>query len=190
MCRETMTNQDRCALFFRILCVLTVATGAGAKASPPQPSHPKTVVDYFLLVPAKYFPYDLSFRQELLRGQYRGGVVDIRNGYISWDASDAPDSFEFVVFRKSNGTSIVAYNDTGDDFDREPDDAGLKLLSYEGGRWHDVTMALLPAAVNKKLSYKLPRNGRSIEVTDDQGRNIYTLEWANDRFQLKRAAGR
>jgi hypothetical protein len=186
-----MTNQDRRAtLIFRILCVFAVVTGAGVQASPAQSSHPKTVGDYFLLVPEKYFPYDLSFRQEPLRGQYRGGIVDIRNGYISWDASDAPDSFEFTIFRKRNGTFIVAYNDTGDDFDQEPGNAGLMLLSYESGRWRDVTRALLPVAVDRKLGYKLPRNGRSIEVTDAQGRNLYTLTWANDRFHLKRAPGR
>src|SRR4051812_26472095 len=79
-----MTNQDgRANLILRILCVLAVATGGGGRASPAQSSPPKTVADYFLLVPEKYFPYDLSFRQELLRGQYRGGVIDIRNGYIS-----------------------------------------------------------------------------------------------------------
>jgi hypothetical protein len=170
--------------------VLAIAIGAGIQASPAQSSHPKTVGDYFLLVPGKYFPYGLSFRQELLRGRYRGGVVDIRNGYISWDASDAPDSFEFVIFRKSNGTYIVAYNDTGDDFDREDGNSGLKLLSYERGTWRDVTQELLPVAMDKKLGYKLPRNGRSIEVTDDHARDLYTLTWANDRFRLKRAAGR
>jgi hypothetical protein len=45
-------------------------------------------------------------------------------------------------------------------------------------------------ALDRRLGYKLPRNGRSIEVTSEQGRKLYTLTWANDRFRLERAAGR
>jgi hypothetical protein len=183
-----MTMKDRRANFIaRILCLLAVITAPGLKASPAQSSAPKTVGDYFLLVPERYFPYDLSFRQDLLHGDHRGVVIDVRNGYISWDASDAPDAFEFVIFRKSNGSYVVAYNDTGDDFDQPGDGPGPMLLSYEGGKWRDVTKALLPVALDRKLGYKLPRNGRSIEVTNEQGRKLYTLTWAHDRFRLERA---
>jgi hypothetical protein len=184
-------KDQRANLIFRILCVLAVATAPGVKASPAQSSEPKTVGDYFILVPERYMPYDLPFRRELLRGEHRGAVIDVRNGYISWDASDAPDAFEFAIFRKSNGRYVVAYNDVGDDFDGETGhEAGLILLSYEGGRWRDVTRALLPVALDRRLGYKLPRKGRSIEVTGERGRKLYTLTWANDRFRLKRAAGR
>jgi hypothetical protein len=184
-----MTNKDpRANLILRILCVLAVITAPGLMASPAQSSEPNTVEDYLLLVPTRYFHYDLSFRQSLLHGGHHHGVViDVRNGYISWDASDAPDSFEFAIFRKSNGSYVVAYNDTGDDFDRPGEQPELILLSYEGGKWRDVSRALLPVAIERRLGYKLPRNGRSIEVTDEQGRKLYTLTWAHDRFRLKRA---
>jgi hypothetical protein len=183
-----MTNQGRRAnLILLILCALAVITAPGLKASPARSSAPKTVEDYLLLVPERYFPYDLSFRQDLLHGGHRGVVIDVRNGYISWDASDAPDSFEFAIFRKSNGSYVVAYNDTGDDFDQPGEQPELILLSYEGGKWRDVSRALLPVARERKLGYKLPRNGRSIEVTDEQGRKLYSLTWAHDRFGLERA---
>lgn len=184
-----MTIQDQTAKrILRILCVLAVAIASGAQAAAAQSPAPKTVADFFLLVPEKYFSYDLRFREELLRGQYRSATVDIRNGYISWDASDAPDSFEFAIFRKTDGSYVVAYNDTGDDFDQPEDD--LILLAYERGTWRDVTRALLPATVDGTLVYKLPRQGKDIEVTDQGGRRLYTLTWANDRFRMKRTAGR
>jgi hypothetical protein len=189
-----MIKNRRANLLLRVLCVLTVALVAGVKAASAQPSEPKTVADFFLLVPERYMDgYDLRFRQEMLRGERRGVVVDIPNGYISYDASDNPSGFEFAIFRKSDGSYLVAYS-TGAFYDPELGrELGnwpiLYLLSYEGrGRWRDVTRASLPVAFDKKLAYKLPRRGRSIEVWDGQGRKHYTLTWRNDRFNLTRPA--
>jgi hypothetical protein len=189
-----MIKNLRANLIFHVLLwVLMIAIAQGVKTSAAQSSEPKTVADFFRLVPERYMEgYDLRFREELLRGEHRGVVVDIGNGYISYDASDNPTGFEFAIFRKSNGGYIVAYSDSvSDNFDWEIGDGyALFLLSYEGGRWRDVTRALLPVAFNKKLTYKLPRQGRSIEVTGESGRKLYTLTWRNDRFSINRAAGR
>jgi hypothetical protein len=160
-----------------------------------QSLEPKTVGDFLLLVPERYMEgYDRRFREELLRGERRGVVVDIANGYISYDESDNPSGFEFAIFRKSNGKYLAAYS-TGAFGDPELDkELGnwptLSLLSYDGGKWRDVTKASLPVAFDKKLYYKLPRQGKSIEVWDGRGRKLYTLTWRNDRFHLKRAARR
>lgn len=182
-----LIKKKRAGLIVRLLlCAVTIVTAQGVKATAAQAPGPKTVSDFFLLVPERYMPYDRPFREHLLSGEQRGAVIDVRNGYISWDASDAPDAFEFAIFRKSNGGYVVAYNDTGDDFDQEPE-ARLILLSYEGGRWRDVTKALLPIALDKRLGYKLPREGRSVEVTGGGGRRLYTLTWARDRFRIQRA---
>lgn len=181
----------RANLICRILCVLTIAIAPGVGASAAQASEPKTVADFFLLVPERYVGgYDRRFREEMLRGEHRGVVVDIPNGYISYDASDNPTGFEFAIFRKSNGRYIVAYSDgVSDNFDWEVGDGyTFFLLSYEGGRWRDVTKESLPVAVNKRLAYMLPRHGRSIEVVGEGGRERYTLTWARDRFRIKRAA--
>jgi hypothetical protein len=156
-----------------------------AAAQSPGPVERRTVADFLILVPERYIGYDLPFREELIRGEHRGLVVDIRNGYISYDASDNPSGFEFAIFRKSNGKYIIAYSDSvGDNFDSG--EYTLLLLSYEGGRWRDVKKELLPVPFNKKLAYKLPRRGRSIGVTDSEGRQLYTLTWRNDRFHIKR----
>jgi hypothetical protein len=62
------------------------------------------------------------------------------------------------------------------------------LLSYEGGKWRDVTRASLPVAFDKKLAYTLPRRGRSIEVWDEVGHKHYTLTWVKGRFRIKKVA--
>ena len=173
-----------------LLCVATIAFARGGEATAAQASEPKTVADFFLLVPERYMKYyDLRFREELLRGERRGAVVDIPNGYISWDASDNPEEFEFAIFKKRDGRYIVAYS-VG--YNSEYDDPGSKLflLSYEGGKWRDVTKSLLPAPFDKRKTYKLPRQGRSIDVTDEWGEKFYTLTWRNDRFGINRAGGK
>lgn len=183
-------SYQRANFIFQALGVLTVGIAIGFGTAAAQSSEPKTVREFFVLVPERYMDgYDLRFRQEVLTGEHRGVVIDIANGYISYDASDNPTGFEFAIFRKSNGRYIVAFSDgMSDDFDAEIGNGYiLYLLSYERGKWRDVTKALLPVAVNKKLAYMLPRHGRSIEVVGKRGKH-YTLTWRNDRFHIKRAA--
>jgi hypothetical protein len=186
-----MIKNQRPNVVFHLLCAVAIAFAAGIGTAAAQSPEPKTVADFLLLVPERYMEgYDRHFREEMLRGEHRGVVVDIPNGYISYDASDNPSGFEFVIFKKSNGGYLVAYSD-GAFYEPEfGNDSTLFLLSYEGGRWRDVTRATLPVAFDGKLAYKLPRRGRSIEVWDGRGRKFYTLTWRNDRFRLDRGAHR
>mgnify|MGYP003576098450 CR=1 FL=1 len=190
-----MIKHRRPDVFFRLLCAVTIAVAAGAGTAAAQSSGPKTVADFLLLVPERYMGgYDLRFRQELLRGEHRGVIVDIPNGYISYDASDNPSGFEFAIFRKSDGGYLVAYSDGAFHDQEMAEELGnwptLLLLSYEGGRWRDVTRESLPVAYDKRLAYMLPRRGRGIAVWDGRGRRLYTLTWRNDRFRLDRGARR
>lgn len=191
-----MLNDARAAITLRaLLRAVTIAVALGCGTAAAQAPEPKTVADFLLLVPDRYMGgYDLRFREEMLRGERRGVVVDIPNGYISYDASDNPSGFEFAIFRKDNGKYLVAYSNGAfydPEFGKEVGNwPTLFLLSYEGGRWRDVTRASLPVAFDRKLAYMLPRRGRGIKVWDWRGRKLYTLTWRNDRFRLSRAAGR
>lgn len=173
-------------LFLALLLLVLISSVRTGDASAASSREPKTVADFFLLIPERYVGYPLDFREQLLRGERRGTVIDIKNGYISWNASDNPEEFEFAIFRKSNGKYIVAFC--------SPGDPGLYpsrffLLSYDKGKWRDVTKALLPLAFHKRFDYKLSRRGRTISVIRDW-RERHHLTWANDRFRLKRRAGK
>ncbi|HEX6186453.1 MAG TPA: hypothetical protein VFZ40_00120 [Pyrinomonadaceae bacterium] len=173
-------------VFVTLLGSLLISSAKTVNASAGPSPEPTTVADFFLLVPERYVGYPLDFRQQLLRGERRGTVIDIPNGYISWDASDNPEEFEFAIFRKSNGKYIVAFS--------SPGDPGLFpsrffLLSYSKGKWRDVTKALLPIAFHKRFDYKLPRRGRTISVIRDW-RVRYHLTWANDSFRVNRRRGK
>lgn len=169
----------------------TIVIAALALAVAAQTSEPRTVADFFLLVPERYLDgYDRAFREELVRGEYRGTVVDIANGYISYDASDNPTGFEFVIFKQRDGKYLVAYSDGAFADAGWSEESGnwnvLYLLTYERGEWRDVRSSMLPVPFNKKLAYVLPRRGRTIQVWDTRGRNIYDLVWKNDRFHVIR----
>jgi hypothetical protein len=188
-----MIKNQRVSLIFHVfLCVVTVAVAQGPRTAAAQSPEPKTVADFFLLVPERYMVgYNLRFREELLRGERGGTVVDIPNGYISWDASDNPEGFEFAIFRKNDGSYLVAFSDGAFGDPELGNPPTLFLLSYEGGgRWRDVTRAFLPVGFDKTLYYKLPRQGRDIEVWDGRGRRLPTLTWENDRFRTSRPAGK
>ena len=167
-----------------LLLVMVLVIAPGLSLGAPQPPEPKTVADFFRLVPEKYVGYDLAFREDFVRGHRRGSIIDIANGYIYWNASDNPEEFEFALFKKRNGKYIVAFSTPYDS--QFPDSARFVLLSYDGGKWCNVTKALLPIEYDKTLTYGLPRKGRSIHVVSEWGQQRYTLKWANDRFTLSR----
>jgi len=183
-----MVKHVRANLIFLALCAVMIAIALGVDPVAAQSTEPKTVADFFRLVPERYIGYDLAFREGLLGGERRGTVIDIPNGFISWDASDNPEEFEFAIFKKNNGKYLAAFSVGYDS--QFPQASRFVLLSYERGRWRDVTRASLPVAYNRRLTYKLPRQGRTIEVWDENGHQPYLLTWANDRFRIKRSSVR
>src|SRR5688500_7339546 len=96
-----------------------------------QSKAPKSVTDYFLIVPETYIGLSIEERKLLLKGS--SITVDIKNGYISYKASDNPEEFEFALFKQTDGSYVVAIN-----FDADPDfesDSKLYLLKYINGKW-------------------------------------------------------
>src|SRR5919197_6270784 len=85
------------AISLLLLLAAAVASTPGGGATARQSDEPKTVRDFFLLVPVSYVGYDRRFREDVLRGG-PGAVGDIRNGYIPHKATDNPEAFEFAIF--------------------------------------------------------------------------------------------
>lgn len=165
-----------------LLSAAVLASAFGVPTTAAQSKRPRNVRDFFLLVPERYVGYPLEFRKYLLGDRSGMTVVDVKNGYISYDASDNPEKLEFAIFKKADGTYLAAYSIPYDP--HEQSDSKFLLLAYDKGTWSDVTGELLPAPFDKKLSYKLPRRGREIIVTDEGGRQKYTLVWKGDKFAL------
>ena len=55
-------------LFVAVFCLALNASAPGVRAESASSGEPKTVTDFFLLVPERYVGYPLDFRRELIRG--------------------------------------------------------------------------------------------------------------------------
>jgi hypothetical protein len=160
---------------------LVVVLGDAAVSAPPAKS-PRTVVDYYMLLPDHSFDID---RRSLLNPKY-GAVVDVGNGYIRTWHDGAQQGLEVALFRRPNGSYLVAVNHIGDE---GPDDVWspwLDFLTYRNGRWVDVTKATLPRRFSDKLGYEPPRYGRTIRVVTESEKHVYDLVWTRGRLQVKR----
>jgi hypothetical protein len=182
-----MYYQIRAAISVALTILLANFVDLPVPAQTARRAEPRTVIDYFLLVPDRYIiDYDRKLREDMVRNGFLN-IVDVKNGYIYYNASDNPEEFEFAIFRKPDGRHLVAFSSGYDpSCCSHPIMSTLLFLSYENGRWRDVTRATLPVAFNKRLTYKLPREGRDIVVVNAKGSKAYTMAWVNGKFVVRR----
>ena len=164
------------------LILLSLCFSIVVPAAVAQSATPKTVKDYFLAVPEEYLGFSKAEREALLKGP--GIIVDIKNGYLSYNASDNPEEFELTLLKQTDGTYIVAISiDADPDFDSK---SILHLLKYAEGQWSDVTNEVLTVPFNDRYIYALPRIGTTIKVTTMKGKKLYDLVWVNNKFKIRK----
>lgn len=161
-------------LFAVFLCQ---STGA-AQSSPP-----KTVLDYYRLLPENYFEANKEQRVTWMLDSGRGAVVDIKNGYIYAPGDGAQTSIYVCLFKRSHGSPLVVVKSHLSDIQ---DYTRLNFYEYKHGGLVEVKETVLPVKVNEEFKYTMPRYGKSIEVRNARGRKIYSLVWSGRRFVLKR----
>jgi hypothetical protein len=140
----------------------------------------RTVTDYFLQTPDRYFKIldrdrvTPAVRRQLLTKS--GNTIDTNNGYLLV-SSIAPDlcRYEMAIFKRSRGSHLVALNIACT--------AGDKLTIVDP----DVTATIFPASILTSQPYqtiRLPRQGRTISIADENDRPIASIKFENDRFKL------
>src|SRR5260370_27568124 len=85
-------------------------TGAAAAA-------PRTVLDYYLLLPAKYLGgLGTDSRAERLRLLHdsKGSFVDVRNGYLHVAGAGAQRDLHVCIFRRPDQTYLAPVNANAD----------------------------------------------------------------------------
>jgi hypothetical protein len=196
-----MTHHPRKRAIATLICVLPLvacqspqAVSSPTASSIAQASEPRTVVDYFLETPERYFKaldrdsVTVETRQKLLKKQPRtiAPTVDIPNGYISTPTiyPDVCGSYEMAVFRRSRGSHLVALNVSCTQGDR------VVILDPDRD-WADVTAEVMPVALplHPEWAIDLPRQGRTIVVSDYGGkagkkRPLTKIEFEGDRFRV------
>ena len=167
----------------------------------PSADTPSPLMAAYLSVPAEYLIFDQCDAAStedrecmVYRAHYltlRGGPVDDRaNGYFRIDGENVDPTIELALFRRTDGTSVVAVYTGQTLFDRTS-----FLERGRDGAWIDVSNTLVPDYSNTTRRYALPRQGTRITVrakslaepdgvVEDVHDTLYELVWADDRFSI------
>ena len=182
-------------LFLLFVCAVSLCLPAAEIAA--QTGQPKIVRDFFNLLPQKYFTLEGCADQptkancDRARREYLKNYLEIEdapNGYMKGGCDGAQSCFTMALFKRPNGTYIVAVNKL---FETSEE---THFLEYAGGRWKDIGAQIVPGYSREK-TYELPRRGTTVAVyelkeTDEgfieRGEKLYDLIWQNGKFSIKR----
>ncbi|MBX7173332.1 MAG: hypothetical protein K1X72_20355 [Pyrinomonadaceae bacterium] len=161
-----------------------------------QTNQPKTVRDFFNLLPQKYFTLEgcepkTDKNCNKARREYIETFLeteDTANGYWKSGCDGAQSCLTMALFKRPNGTYIVAIQT---EFEMGSDNY---FLEYKSGKWFDISTQVIPS-FSKKNYYELPQKGTTIEVfkkktvdTDmtEKGAKLYDLIWNSGKFSIKK----
>lgn len=162
-----------------------------------QTKQPKTVRDFFNLLPQKYFTLEgcadkpTKENCEKARAEYLKNyleVEDTANGYMKGGCDGAQSCFTMALFKRPDGTYIIGLNKT---FEMGEE---TYFLEYASGNWKDIGTQVIPE-YSKKKTYELPRQGTTVAVYElkkvdeginERGKKLYDLVWQNGKFSIKR----
>lgn len=161
-----------------------------------QTNQPRTVRDFFNLLPEKYFNLEgcdkakdkncNKARKEYIETFLE--VEDTANGYWKSGCDGAQSCLTMALFKRPDTTYIVALMT---EFEMGSDNY---FLEYQGGKWNDLTSQIIPN-FSKDNIYELPRKGTTIQVfkkkkvdtyITEKGEKIYELTWNAGKFSIKK----
>lgn len=176
------------------------ASAAPAASPTPKPAAandgPKTVRDFFALLPEKYFILEGCIRESdkdcsRARAEYLKTfteVEDIANGYFKGGCDGAQSCIEMAIFKRPDGSYLVGLATSGEMMN------DFYFLDYKDGKWSDISSTVVPE-FSKKNWYELPRVGTTVKVfakriveqgkdyeISDKGKKLYDLEWKDGKF--------
>lgn len=183
----------------------TVSPSAASDASAgqvPQTSagQPKTIRDFFMLLPEKYFVLEGCVREKdkdcrKARLDYLKTfteVEDTANGYFKGGCDGAQSCIEMTIFKKPDGSYLVAVSTESEMVIEQ------HFLDYADGKWTDAAGRVIPE-FSKKNIYQLPRQGTTMSVFEkkvtekgddyeiaEKGTKLYDLVWKDGKFSIKK----
>lgn len=177
------------AIIFTLVFAALATSAFGQKG-------PRTVRDYFMALPGKYFSLDCcSLKTDRkAKEQYLSrylNVEDTANGYMSGYGDAAQEGFAMALFKRPDGTYLIGFYTYGEG--GVEDTPWTVFLNYKNGRWTDVSRTVVRGYNKEKYIYEMPRHGTTVEVfaKDEmgqdfyKGKKLYDLEWKNGRFVRK-----
>ena len=174
-----------------------VALTLASVTSNAQIGPPKTVREFFNLLPQKYFPLEgcsanpTKENCDKSRAEYLKlflEIEDTANGFMKGGCDGAQSCFHMALFKRPNGNYIVGLTTS---FEAAEDSF---FLEYSGAKWRDIGAQVVPEYGKDKV-YDLPRYGTTVEVYEykkvagedysKRGRKLYDLIWKDGRFIKK-----
>jgi hypothetical protein len=190
-------------VFYSLLALMaTVPANAQQATAGAFPSartrQPKTVREFFVLLPQKYFLLEgcadnpTKKNCDRARAEYLKNyleVEDAANGYMKGGCDGAQSCFHMALFKRPDGTYVVGLITAFELGETS------YFLEYKGGRWHDIGPQVVPGYGKDKV-YELPRYGTTVEVYENKkvagedyrqrGRKLYTLAWGDGTFKIEK----
>ncbi len=185
------------------LCVFSIFVGG-------QTAQPKTVTDFYLLLPVNLFATESSgktYKSKADLEKFRRSIItieDLKNGYLALDGYSEGWG-EVAIFKKTDGTYLVGV--------AEADcaiicDGNVQFFNYRNDTWTDITTRVFPMPTRSELKaafkvhglgktgssyyFRLPRFGRTVEIDSDEDTStrdetlLLEYEWNGERFTAKR----
>jgi hypothetical protein len=157
---------------------------------------PKTLREYFILLPQKYFLLEgcepaRDKNCERARADYVKNfleVEDAANGYWRSGCDGAQSCLRMALFKRPDAGYVIGVHTLN-----EAEETNY-FLEYKDGSWTEVSSKVVPEFSDKNI-YELPRYGTTVQVYkkvfpektfSERGAKIYDLEWKNGRFSIKR----
>ena len=179
-----------------LICIVLLIASQGVVA---QTKRPKSVRDYFMLLPQKYFavescntdiekdcrPFKIEYLKRFLK------VEDKANGYLEGDGDGSQEKLKMTLFDRPNGTSVIGlyvFGEWGEKY---------CFLEYKNRHWLNVSKSVVPKYRRSNV-YELPRYGTIIKVYARKnfdpendfgvvGRQLYELKWKNGKFIIRKS---
>jgi hypothetical protein len=161
-----------------------------------QTKQPRTVREFFNLLPQKYFSLEgcsanpTKANCDRARREYVENyleVEDTANGYWKSGCDGAQSCLTMALFKRPNATYMVAL--------KVEFEAGIDnyFLEYRNGKWYDIAARDVPDFSKNKV-YELPQKGTTVGVfakdrkseISEKGKKLYDLVWKNGRFSVKK----
>jgi hypothetical protein len=168
----------------------------GSLAVFSQPKQPKTVRDFFNLLPQSYFTLEscrpktdkncVKARKEYLKRFLE--VEDNANRYFEASGDGSQEKLKMTLFKRPDKTYLIGlyvYGEWGEKY---------YFLEYKSGKWSDVSRKIIPN-YKKSNIYEIPRKGTTVAVFErinydaenqlgETGKKLYDLVWKNGKFSL------